>query len=389
MTLTAGGITDSNGTVTSVSFILDSNNNGQYDADGYRARIDLFDRRRPGVDHGRHQRLDAGRIASLPGRRIARAFGVPALRRRLRCCRADDYGNNAATAAAIGVPSSTAGTIETGGDVDWFKFQAAAGKSYVFTVALGTLPDSVLYLYDTNGAKQLAFNDDYGSGGASQITWTAPTAGVYYLAVAGYGGSDVGTYTLSVAGQDAAPVLAAIGNQTLPYSQTTLADPLARLRCRRRQPDLFGSGDDDRPAGPEGIRARPATRPAHLRERELLHQRPRGRREVPAGQRQRAVFHPAQRRALPLGRQHRQEHARRYVESGVLCQSRPAAQRPNALAHVDQQRQRRCDRLRQHADGHAAGGLHRRALRSGPRQRRLEIRLGRLHRRRSLRPESV
>ena len=138
---------------------------------------------------------------------------------------ADDYGNSAATAAAIGVPSSTAGAIETNGNVDWFKFQAIAGKAYVFTTGLGTLPDSLLYLYDTNGAKQLAFNDDYGSGSASQIAWTAPANGAYYLVVAGYG-SDTGTYMLTAEGQDAAPVLAAIGNQTLPYSQTTLTIPL-------------------------------------------------------------------------------------------------------------------------------------------------------------------
>ncbi len=137
----------------------------------------------------------------------------------------DDYGNSAAAAAAIGLPSSTSGTIESVGDVDWFKFQAVAGKTYVFTVGLGTLPDSVLYLYDKSGAAQLAFNDDYGSGGGSQITWTAPTGGTYYVVVRGYG-SSVGTYTLTAAGQDAAPVLAPIGNQTLPYSQTTLTIPL-------------------------------------------------------------------------------------------------------------------------------------------------------------------
>ena len=188
VTLRAGGIADSSGTVTNVSFILDANNNGQYDAADTVLGSTSVDRQRPGVDHGRHQRLELpGRIGILARAQDNAARWSACASTTLTVLPADDYGNNAATAAAVGVPSSTAGTIETAGDVDWFKFQAVAGKSYVFTVGLGTLPDSVLYLYDTNGAKQLAFNDDYGSSSASQIAWTAPATGAYYLVVAGYG----------------------------------------------------------------------------------------------------------------------------------------------------------------------------------------------------------
>jgi subtilisin family serine protease len=253
--LYASGIADPGGTVTSVSFILDTNNNGQYDAGdtvlgstssvvGGQASITVGT---SGWTAGSHRILV--RVQDNAG------TWSGCVSTTLTVLPADDYGNNAAAAATIGVPSTMAGTIETAGDADWFKFQAVAGSAYVFTTGLGTLPDSVLYLYDTNGARQLAFNDDYGSGSASQITWTAPTSGVYYLAVAGYG-SDVGTYTLSAAAQntapaptpipaptpaptptpapaptpapvvDTAPVLAAIGNQTLPYSQTTLTVPL-------------------------------------------------------------------------------------------------------------------------------------------------------------------
>ena len=100
------------------------------------------------------------------------------------------------TAAAIAVPSATAGTIETRGDTDWFKFQATAGKTYVFTVGLGTLRDSVLSLYGLNGATRLASNDDYGPTAASQITWKAPASGTYYVVVGAYGNSLTGSYTL-------------------------------------------------------------------------------------------------------------------------------------------------------------------------------------------------
>jgi subtilisin family serine protease len=144
----------------------------------------------------------------------------------------DDHGGSAATASTVAVPSATAGTIEVNGDVDWFAFQAVAGKSYVLSVQLGTLDDSVLYLYDTKGASQLACNDDYSSGTGSQITWTAPSSGVYYVAVGSYGNTGTGTYTLNVqtqssTPQNVAPVLAAVGSQTLAYPDTTLAVPLS------------------------------------------------------------------------------------------------------------------------------------------------------------------
>jgi subtilisin family serine protease len=223
LTLRASGITDSTGSVTSVSFVLDTNNNGQYDS------TDTLLGSTSSISGGQASLTvsttgwSAGSYRILARARDSAGVYSSWASASITVLPADDYGNTAATAATIAASSTTAGAIEIGGDVDWFKFQAVAGKSYVFTIALGTLSDSLLYLYDTNGAKQLALNDDYTTGGASQIAWTAPTSGVYYLAAAGYGSSDVGTYTLRVESSNAAPVLAAIGNRTLSYSQTTLS----------------------------------------------------------------------------------------------------------------------------------------------------------------------
>ena len=137
------------------------------------------------------------------------------------------HGNNAATATTVGVPSTTAGALSANGDMGWFKFQATAGKSYVFTVVLGTLHDSVLYLYDATGQKQLAFNDDYGGTLASQIAWTATASGTYYLDVGGYANRNTGTYSLNVQmkGTTAAPVagpanLAARAVENVPTAAT-------------------------------------------------------------------------------------------------------------------------------------------------------------------------
>jgi subtilisin family serine protease len=139
----------------------------------------------------------------------------------------DDHGNNAATATAVNVGGAVAGQIGAGGDRDWFKFQAVAGRGYVFRTQLGTLPDSVLTLYDRNGATALATNDDYaGLGLASQINWTAPASGTYYLEVKAFSGSQTGSYSLDVRTRNSAPVLAAIADQTMSVRQDALSIPL-------------------------------------------------------------------------------------------------------------------------------------------------------------------
>ncbi len=76
-------------------------------------------------------------------------------------------------------------TFDPVGDQDWKFFQATAGRVYTattFNLLLDT--DTTLRLYDTDGATVLAFNDDYPGSPeplASQIVWTAPADGQFYL----------------------------------------------------------------------------------------------------------------------------------------------------------------------------------------------------------------
>ena len=51
--------------------------------------------------------------------------------------------------------------------------------------AIGSALDSVLVLYDTNGFTELTHNDDF-DGLDSQIAYTLPAAGTYYLMVQEY-----------------------------------------------------------------------------------------------------------------------------------------------------------------------------------------------------------
>ncbi|MBU0490215.1 MAG: peptidoglycan DD-metalloendopeptidase family protein [Chloroflexi bacterium] len=70
------------------------------------------------------------------------------------------------------------------GDQDWLAFAAQSGVTYtIWTSNLGPAADTYLYVYDTDGTTLLASNDDYGGSLASQIEWTAPAAGTYYVLV--------------------------------------------------------------------------------------------------------------------------------------------------------------------------------------------------------------
>ena len=130
--------------------------------------------------------------------------------------------------------------------------------------------------------------------------------------------------------------------------------PLACHRRRRRQPDLLGSGDDDRPAGPEGIHARPATRSCTRTPNGSYYTNARG-----AGEKYMLGNGNVLYFILPNGALYRWGGS--IAKSTLVDTLSPAYYAnpallhsgPSALAHVDQQRQRRRDRRRRHADRHA------------------------------------
>ena len=106
----------------------------------------------------------------------------------------DDHGNDIDDATAIRVGAGVRGAMDYDGDIDFFRFQAEQGQSYQIDVALGTLDDSIVELYDADGSL-LDTNDDYGDTLASRLYWNAPSSGERYVAVEGFG---IGTYTLTV-----------------------------------------------------------------------------------------------------------------------------------------------------------------------------------------------
>ena len=94
------------------------------------------------------------------------------------------------------VGGAVLGVLDYPGDFDLFVFDAVHRELYQIDVALGTLGDSVVAVYDADET-QLAFNDDYEGTLASRVFWEAPTAGRYYVAVASLG-DGTGSYTLTI-----------------------------------------------------------------------------------------------------------------------------------------------------------------------------------------------
>ncbi|MYB45996.1 MAG: hypothetical protein F4X74_13820 [Acidimicrobiia bacterium] len=100
-------------------------------------------------------------------------------------------------AAAVAIDEEAQGELDEPGDFDLFVFEATEGEVYQIDVALGTLDDSVVGLYDTDET-ELAYNDDHEGSPASRIVWVAPSSGSYYVRVAAWGGG-TGSYTMTVA----------------------------------------------------------------------------------------------------------------------------------------------------------------------------------------------
>ncbi|MDO9498080.1 MAG: hypothetical protein Q7J48_20420 [Nocardioides sp.] len=89
-------------------------------------------------------------------------------------------------------------TIDPDGDDDWFSFQVEAGWRYAIETAPGTPPDdpdTVLYLYDSDGTTFIDSNEDY-EGLYSRIEYEAEQNKTVYATVSGW---DTGTYVVSVA----------------------------------------------------------------------------------------------------------------------------------------------------------------------------------------------
>lgn len=110
----------------------------------------------------------------------------------------DDFSASTDTTGVLpNTGSLIFGVIGAPTDSDMFAVQFKAGSQYTIDLKRTTdgLVDPYVLLFDGAG-KLLAFDDDTGVDGNAQLTWTAATAGTYYVSAADFD-TGMGAYRLS------------------------------------------------------------------------------------------------------------------------------------------------------------------------------------------------
>lgn len=100
-----------------------------------------------------------------------------------------------ATANTLTMFDDMSGAIPVSTDLDYFAITVNAGDVVTFETKAGTINDTLMWLYASNGTTQLAYDDDGGDGLYSKFVYTFTAAGTYYVKVDGYS-SNVGSYIL-------------------------------------------------------------------------------------------------------------------------------------------------------------------------------------------------
>jgi Ca2+-binding RTX toxin-like protein len=104
----------------------------------------------------------------------------------------------------VTVGGSASGALQIAGDHDWFAVQFQAGATYAINLVGragggGTLADPYLQLHNSSGTL-LASNDDItpGSDSDSQLVFTAPSSGTFYVDAGAFVDGYTGTYRVDV-----------------------------------------------------------------------------------------------------------------------------------------------------------------------------------------------
>ena len=123
---------------------------------------------------------------------------------------ADDCAADSTTICMVSTNgTTTTGTIENDGDVDWFSATLESRLTYIIDVKGnsatpddngGTLEDPQLTIHNTTGTEIAAQTDDNGGQDRNaRYYFTAHPTGTYYIAVSDPDNEGTGTYTVSIA----------------------------------------------------------------------------------------------------------------------------------------------------------------------------------------------
>ena len=95
-----------------------------------------------------------------------------------------DVPASTSTTASIGVGGTVQGTLEVGGDHDWYRINLVAGQQITISLSGTSGPGGVSdpYLNLRNSAGTIIMhNDDSGGSLNSKIVFTVTTSGTYYI----------------------------------------------------------------------------------------------------------------------------------------------------------------------------------------------------------------
>lgn len=180
-----------------------------------------------------------------------------------------DAGDTLAAALAVNGTSRLSGTIGDGAsgsrDVDLYRVTLRAGQSFVIDVDARSLAtpsrlDSFVRLFDTSG-RELARNDDAQGSFDSYLSFTARTAGTYFVGITGYRNS---TYN-AVTGRNAMSGSTGAYEVVLSFGQTPSSNAVRMLGMRDAAPQQAGLSSAAFAAFAGAADTTPAARPAARR----------------------------------------------------------------------------------------------------------------------------
>lgn len=133
----------------------------------------------------------------------------------------DDHGNSLTTATQMVKTIAGAGSLEKGGDTDYFRMITLTGGT--ISITSSSTVDVVGSLLSSSGAV-LQTDDNSGGGTNFRLLYNFPTAATIYLKVSGKSASTTGAYSVSgtfvTAKTDAPDISVKLGSTNLPLNGT-------------------------------------------------------------------------------------------------------------------------------------------------------------------------
>ncbi|MFE2917682.1 putative Ig domain-containing protein [Kitasatospora indigofera] len=109
----------------------------------------------------------------------------------------NDSTGAANNVSASAFPLTLTGSMKNSSDRDYYRLTLTAGQTATVTCAVPSAYDADLYFLNSNGSTQTRSVNN-GKGADESLTWTAASAGTYYVDLEAYSGSGSATYSCAV-----------------------------------------------------------------------------------------------------------------------------------------------------------------------------------------------